>query len=62
MWWEWLMGKTKGDSESPVTKLFDKVSDYAYERVVAKSKLKKSFYTILLHWCKLRKKIIDKWG
>ena len=68
MWWEWLQGKMKRDSNPSLTKkkkldkLFDKVSDYAYERAVAKSKLKKSFYTILLYWCKLRKKIIDKWG
>ena len=67
MWWEWLQGKRTGDAESPVTKkkldkLFDKVIDYAYESVFAKSKLKRSFYTMLLYWCKLRKKIIEKWG
>lgn len=52
----WIYKKTELD------KLFDKVSDYAYKRAITKSKLKKSFYTMLLHWCKLRKKIIEKWG
>lgn len=68
MWWEWLQGKMKRDSNPSLTKkkkldkLFDKVSDYACERAMTKSKLKKSFYTMLLYWCKFRKKIIDKWG
>lgn len=48
--------------KNKLEKLLDKVSDYAYERAMTKSKLKKSFYTMLLYWCKLKKKIIDKWG
>ena len=63
MWWEWLQGDSNPSlTKSKLEKLLDEVSDYAYKRCITKSKLKKSFYTILLYWCKLRKKIIEKWG
>lgn len=48
--------------KNKLEKLLDEVSDYAYKRCITESKLKKSFYTILLYWCKLRRKIIEKWG